>query len=298
MDEYITIKQFKEKVDTNNFYCGYVVSAGYAYYIPLIVRPEKFSGSVLLDGEFTVMWVQKIDNSPEMRMKSLKEETTEWTDFFGSTKLQRFAAEEFAKLRNGTVKNSSSSDISVAYTEKVGNTTLSKEQFFHADGTEIHQGGEIRQLDRVSFSYFELWLNSKSESALESIHKALCAMGYSVPNSVSHLLRGRSIAGTPANCNDKVSALIDVGPGLILWAAKATNVISNVGKGLKGYNQYLNKNPNLKGNAGLPHGTTWQKNAGHSFQTNQQSLIMSKQANDFLDDMGNTVTIIEKDTDQ
>ena len=91
-----------------------------------------------------------------------------------------------------------------------------------------------------------------------------------------------------------ILTLIDVGPGLILWATKATNVVSKVGKGLKGYNQYLSRNPYLKGNAGLPQGSTWQKNAGHSFQTNQQSLIMNKQANEFLDDMGRVFIIMDK----
>lgn len=275
-----------------------MVGAGYAYYAPIIVRPEKFSGSILLDGEFTVIWVQKIDNSPEMKMKSLKEGPTKWTDFLGSTKLQRFSAEEFAKLHNGTIKNSNSSNISVVYTEKMESVTLSKEQFFNEDGTEIYQGGEIKQLDRVSFSYFEMWLSSRSDSAIDSIHKILCAMGYSIPNSVSILLRGRSIAGTPVNSNEKIAALIDVGPGLILWATKATNVISNVGKGLQGYNQYLSKNPYLKGNTGLPQGTTWQNNAGRSFQTNQQSLIMNKQAKDFLKDINDFSTVYKKWSDE
>lgn len=142
MEKYITIEAFQAKVSRHEWYCGYVTGAGYAYYVPLAVRPEKFVGSVLLDGEFTIIWVQKLDSSPEMRMKSLKESPT-----------------------------------------------------------------------------------------------------------------------------------------------KSTNLVSEVGKGLQGYNQYLRKNPHLKGNAGLPHGSAWQKNAGHSFQTNQKSLIMNKQAGEFLKNM-------------
>lgn len=298
MDTYITIKELQEKVKKQEFYSGYVIGAGYAYYVPLIIRPEKFNGSVLLDGHFTVMWVQKLDNSPEMKMKSMKEDPTKWSDFWGSTKLQRFAAENFAKQHGGTIKNQNKSDISVVYEEKLGSTSVSKEQFFHDDGTEINQGGEIRQLDRISFSNFELWLNGQSESASESILKIVAALGYSIPNSASMLLRGRSIAGTPGNCNDKVSALIDVGPGLLLWAAKATGVVANVGKGLQGYNQFLQKKPYLRGNSGLPRGTTWQQNAGKAFQTNQQSLLMNKHARDFLDEMGRVFTTIDVTTNE
>lgn len=292
MEDYISLKDFRSKVERHELYNGYVIGVGYAYYMPLIIRPQQNLGSILLDGEYTVIWVQKINNSPEMKMKSLKLDPTTWTDCIGSTKLQRFAAQEFMKEYNGVIKNESKSDIHVEYQEKIFDTNITKRQYFHEDGTLVSQSGEIKQMRGIS--RFEMWLESSSEYNTEALLKIICNIIYGTPNSVSKLLTGRSIAGSPANCNDKVSALIDVGPGMILWATKATNIVSNVGKGLKGYNQYVKKNPYLKGNSGLPTGMTWQQHAGHSFHTNQQNLIMHRNAESFLEQMGRGTAVINE----
>lgn len=282
MDNYISIKEFQEKVDRQEFYRGYVIGVGYAFYAPLIIRPEKSSGSVLLDGDYSVIWIQKIDNSPAQKMKSLKQNPKKWSDIIGSTKLQRFAAKEFAKKHNGTIANENWSDVHVIYTETVGSMSLKKEQFFHEDGTLVSQQGEISEMKVLS--NIEMWLNSKSNTALESICKIIGNFGYGYPNSISILLRGRTLAGSSTNCNDKVAALIDIGPGLILWGAKATNLVTKVKGGLQGYNQFVKKNSYLKGNKGLPTGTPWQRHAGKTFQTNKQNLNMLKSADDFLDE--------------
>lgn len=294
MEKYIKIEEFQDKVARHEWFCGYVIGAGYAYYVPLVVKPAKFIGSVLLDGEFTVIWVQRLDTSPEMRMKSLKEDPTKWTDFLGSTKLQRFAADEFAKKCDGIIQNKNGSDIYVEYKVCIANTQITKKQYFRDDGTLIPQEGEIKPLKKRSFAYFEMWLDSQSESGMEAVQKILCSIGYSIPNSIHMLLTGRTFAGRSVNSNEKVAAFIDVAPGLILWAMKATGAISKVGKGIEGYNRYLQKNPYLKGNNGLPDGMTWQQNAGRSFQTNQQNLIMNKHASDFLNHIGTGNTIYER----
>lgn len=292
MEVYISLKEFRSKVERHELYSGYVIGVGYAYYMPLIVRPQQSLGSILLDGEYAVIWIQKINNSPEMKMRSLKLDTTKWTDCIGSTKLQRFAAQEFMKKCNGVIKNESKSDIYVEYKEVLFSTSITKRQYFHEDGTLVSQSGEIRQMRGIS--RFEMWLESESEYNTEALLKIICNIIYGTPNSISKLLTGRSIAGSSTNCNDKVSALIDVGPGMILWATKATNIVSNVGKGLKGYNQYVKKNPYLKGNSGLPSGMTWQQNASHSFQTNKQSLIMNQNAEFFLEQMGRGTAVIDE----
>ena len=288
--KYIDKEEFISLVNINKLYCGYVVGEGYAYYGPLIIKPEKFRDSVLLDGEYTVAWCQKIDNSPEMKMKSLKQESTKWSDVIGSTKLQRFAAREFAKEHHGTISNENKSCISVIYKE-----IIAREQFFNDNGTLISQHGEIKELNRLSLTYFEMWLSSQSESAFGAIHKALCSMGYSVPNSCSILFRSKTLSGSPVvNSNDKVNALIDIGPGIILKLIKTVGMVSKVGKGLQGYNQYLKRNQHLKSNTSLLNGTTWRQNAGKSFRTDQYNYRMTNQVNEFLDNMNKVNTIYKE----
>lgn len=286
MDSYISIKEFQDKVLKQELYSGYVIGGGYAFYIPIIIPHSKGEEKVSFDSNYTIFWIQKINTSPEMKMKSLKENPKKWSDFIGSTKLQRFAAKEFAKQHNGKIENESMDNIKVLYKKKIGHMEYDVEQYFHEDGTLVAENGEIAQMEKLSFSYFEMWLESTSHSSMEALWKAVCSLGYSFINSPSVLFTGRTVAGHPVNCDDKVSALIDWGPGMLVWATKATNVVSRVSNGLKGYNQYVKLNPHLKGNTGLPKNTVWQKHAGHLYQTNKQSLIMEKHADDFLKELG------------
>lgn len=64
------------------------------------------------------------------------------------------------------------------------------------------------------------------------------------------------------------------------------------------YDYIYASNPNQDWDEGRRRTCRWQKNAGHSFQTNQQSLIMNKQAKDFLNNINDFSTFYNKWSDE
>ncbi len=150
---YISLEEFERKLSTNDLYSGFVIGEGYAYYAPKILyqSSENIIGdnpnSSFLPSECIVVWIQYLDTTPEMKMKSLGEDTTKWSDFFGSTKLQRFAAKEFAAANNGIVVDENKSSIHVLYTfinPYNPDMKVTHKQYFNEDGTLISQHGEIK----------------------------------------------------------------------------------------------------------------------------------------------------------
>jgi hypothetical protein len=303
---FISLDDFIARVKSQQLYTGYIVDVGYAYIKPVFVPPSStqtppFYQTPFNRGATTVIWLQEIDTSAKARMESLGQDTEKWTDFWGSTTLQRFAADSFASQNNGTVKRRNNVDIHVEYVQKIGilgDTDYPRTQYFRKDGTLIPQEGEIRQLGRFSFSAFEMWADSPSDNYGQVVQKIVLSIGYSIINSPKILLTGRSWSGHPANSNEKMEAFIDVGPGMLLKGLTATNSITKVGKnlnrGLDRYNDFLRKNPIYKGNQGLPPGTSWQINAGRAYQVNQQNVIMIDNVEDILDALGRSVETYEK----
>lgn len=150
---FITSEQFEVKLANNELYAGFVIGEGYAGFYPQIYYSDAGEGAAAAPGsrfmpsECMVVWIQYLDTSPEMKMKSLGEDPSKWSDFWGSTKLQRFAAQEFAAGHNGKVVDEGKSSIHVEYVEKIGSYgnafNLTRVQYFRKDGTLIPQNGEI-----------------------------------------------------------------------------------------------------------------------------------------------------------
>lgn len=252
-------------------------------------------------GETSVVWRQAIDDTPKARMESLGRDPEKWTDFFGSTELQRFAADSFASKNNGTVKRRGNVNIHVEYTQQIGvegrYANYPRVQYFRKDGTPIPQEGEIKQLDQLSPESIEMWLDSPSENNKQVIAKILGSVGYSTINSPKVLLTGRTWSGRPTYAEENMDALIDVGPGFVLKGLTSVKTVSKVAKkatrGLERYNDFVSKNPILRGNAELPSGVTWQTNAGRAYRTNMQNVKMIDDADKTLETLDQTVGIYE-----
>lgn len=300
---FISLDEFIARVDRQDLYIGYIVNVGFASITPIwesdspeLIIPS-FENNYSYE-QVRIIWLQTIDTSPEMRLKSLGEDPTKWSDFWGSTKLQRFAAEDFAIKNNGTIKNRNSADIHVEYAQTIGleynPTIINRTQYFRKDGTLIPQEGEIKQLSRYSLKYFEMWLDSPSENYGQVVHKIILNVGYSIVNSPKVLFTGSSWAGYQANSNERLEALIDVGPGMLLKGLTVTGAVTRSGRGLSGYNKFLRNNPIYKGSAGLPAGMSWQSNASRAFQLNGQNVIMIDNASDILDVLGIASETYEK----
>jgi len=149
--------------------------------------------------------------------------------------------------------------------------------------------GQITEADNLTS--FEMWLDSPSESVGETVGKIAAKVGYSIINSPAILLTGKSLGGTEAIPQEKMDAFIDVAPALISTAlTKTGEVVKTTGKGLQGFNKFVNKVSGITTKKGLPIGMKWQQRAGKLFQTNkinQQSLKDLVKARNVLN-VGNT----------
>lgn len=119
---------------------------------------------------------------------------------------------------------------------------------------------------------FEMWLDSPSENLGEVVGKIGLGIAYDFINSPVSLATGQTIGGHGLSSNDKMEALIDVGPGLIsLGMTKTGSVIKTTGKGLDGFNDFVKKADNITTAKGLPEGMSWQKRAGELFKPIKQA---------------------------
>jgi hypothetical protein len=156
-----------------------------------------------------------------------------------------------------------------------------------SDPGEINKG-----IDNLTT--FEMWLDSPSENVGEGIGKGVLDILYSIANSPTILLTGKTLGGTVANSKEKIDAFVDTAPALISFGLTSTKEVVNLSKisnkGFSRYNKFVEKVPGVTATEGLPAGMKWQQRAGHLFQTNkinQKSLKSLDKARNALN-VGNT----------
>jgi len=122
--------------------------------------------------------------------------------------------------------------------------------------------GQITETDNITS--FEMWLDSPSESLGEGVGKIGANISYSIINSPSILLTGKSLGGTEAISQEKMEAFIDAAPAVISFGmTKTKEVVKVTGKSLQGYNQFKNK-------SGISFsGKGWQQRASQLFKSNK-----------------------------
>ncbi len=161
------------------------------------------------------------------------------------------------------------------------------------DTPEQSDPGEINKgIDNLTT--FEMWLDSPSENVGEGIGKGVLDILYSIANSPTILLTGKTLGGTVANSKEKIDAFVDTAPALISFGLTSTKEVVNLSKisnkGFSRYNKFVEKVPGVTATEGLPAGMKWQQRAGHLFQTNkinQKSLKSLDKARNALN-VGNT----------
>ncbi len=133
----------------------------------------------------------------------------------------------------------------------------------------------------------EMWMESSSKTLGEAVVKTVVTAAYEVVNSPFKMVTGKTIGGYEVTSDERVGAfgntvtsVATAGTGKILGITKTE-------KGLKGFNQFVKKNPGITSNKGLPNGVSGQENAGRLFQMNKGH----QQAVESLD---NTMDIVEK----
>jgi hypothetical protein len=145
---------------------------------------------------------------------------------------------------------------------------------------------------------FEMWLDSPSDNLGKAVGKIGLGIAYDVINSPVSLATGRTIGGHGLNSDDKMKALIDVGPGLItLGLAKTGSVVKTAGKGLDGFNDFVKKADGVTVTEGLSESMPWQKRAGELFQTNKINQEATNTA-DMVRNVLNVTTSIEEEIDK
>ena len=154
----------------------------------------------------------------------------------------------------------------VNFTDSKETFTLAQAASFGPDIAPSSGSSEITK--PKGFAKAELWLDSPSKSVGEGALKVAANIGYSMANSPTTLLTGKSLGGSPANSDQKMNAFIDVAPGTLLKGLTATKGVIKVGKGLQGYNKFVKKTPGITSSKGLPPGMKWQTRAGRLFQRN------------------------------
>jgi RHS repeat-associated protein len=150
--------------------------------------------------------------------------------------------------------------------------------------------GQITEAD--NFTSFEMWLDSPSESFEEGVGKIGANIGYSIINSPSILLTGKSLGGTKAISQEKMEAFIDAAPAVISFGmTKTKEVVKVTGKSLQGYNQFKSK-------SGISFsGKGWQQRASELFKSNkinQQGLKDLDKARNVLNVGNTTIKELEK----
>ena len=127
---------------------------------------------------------------------------------------------------------------------------------------------------------FEMWLDSPSETFKEAVGKIGANFGYSFVNSPKELLTGKSWGGTPVKSVEKTEAFIDVAPAVVFGALTKTVGVFKTSKGLKGFNDFVKRDPTITSTGGLPEGMTWQKHVGEQFQINKVNQNATNSAKD------------------
>ena len=113
----------------------------------------------------------------------------------------------------------------------------------------------------------EMALTSNPNSLGEAVILAFGNIIYGFVNSPYSLLTGCTLAGSKLNSQEKVSAFVDVVPGLLVPAlTKSKQVIMTTEKSLNGYNQFVKES---KKAGVIFKGKDWQKEAGRAFQKNR-----------------------------
>ena len=137
--------------------------------------------------------------------------------------------------------------------------------------------GEIKPASGLA--NVELWMDSPSENIGESIAKGATGIVYGIPNDISMIISGKTLAGTEVSAIEREEA----------FAFAATNVFSPLlrfsgiatktsAKGIKGYNEFVKKNPGIIKRLS-------RNGAGNAFQKNQllqEGLIDNRKATQFL----------------
>ncbi len=127
--------------------------------------------------------------------------------------------------------------------------------------------GVIKPTEGVKLA--ESWLNEPPKSIGDASLKLLGNAAYSIINSPVILLTGSSIGGSSQEFSGKMSAFIDVAPGLLSFGLTKTNQVTKLtNEGLAGYNKFVSANQGiLSGRSGLS--ISPQTQVGKLFQYNK-----------------------------
>lgn len=173
----------------------------------------------------------------------------------------------------------------------------SNTQSYKYDGTAIPKEGIITSTPEevAATQDAKKYLDSPSNSFGEGVVKAAANIGYSIVNSPYSLITKEDLlTGAENTFDDNMNAFIDVAPGAVLKGAVAVgNVIKTEGKGLKAYNNYVEKR-----GTGTFTGEGWQKDASKSFKANKTAQEAVRTGDNSIDAVNNTVAPIKKEIEK
>ena len=138
--------------------------------------------------------------------------------------------------------------------------------------------GEIKQASGLS--NIEMWMDSPSENVIDAAVKGAASIAYGVPNDISKLITGKTIAGSDVSSTEKEEAFAGTATSILSPLLKGTGIITrtNAKKGLQGYNEFIKKNPGIIQRRS-------RKGAGNAFKINQiqqEGLVDFRMANEAI----------------
>ena len=190
-------------------------------------------------------------------------------------------ARRFAHDNDGTLKiwkeRNGIKMASVAYTDRtLGDEGVVTIIVFRPEG--YNPQGQIKQASGLT--NIEMWVDSPSDNLGEFSAKSAARFFYSVPNDLSMSIAGKTMAGTEVTSTEREEAFVETVAAVLSPFIKATRVVTstNATKGLKGYNEFVKKNPGIIKRL-AHHG------AGKAFKRNQilqEGIADYKKANESI----------------
>ena len=122
--------------------------------------------------------------------------------------------------------------------------------------------GEIKPASGLA--NVELWMDSPADNGVDFIAKSAANIAYGVPNDLSKLINGKTLAGSDASSIDKEVAFAGTAANFLSPLLKGLGAITSTSakRGIQGYNEFIKKNPDIIKRLS-------RKGAGFAFQKNK-----------------------------
>ena len=151
----------------------------------------------------------------------------------------------------------------------------------------FNQNGEIKVPKRIS--QLELWLVSPAKNVGQFFIKGFANYGYELINAPYTMVFNKTIAGASVTPIQRMDALVNTAPSMltfeIKFSAKFLETGFDTGKGLLGYNNFLQKSKELgtfPKQSVLPPNLKWQTAVGQMFQVNKLNFQALEESSKFL----------------